>query len=189
MAIIKFLRSLTDHLVTLSVDFLVDFSFAKAHLSSPLTFEVLPLRKYWKICNEIWLQWSVIRGSASQMNKWKKYTSTNGTSQSKGKTDWVGGHFEKAKAAHAATLSVKIMSCRSFTKPGALYNVHDLSTCLFATSVPCWATVCVVQVLQTAHKVWKQGFPVWPYLLRLLYIWITRSLLYHARYVNCMSGQ
>ena len=55
MAIIKFLRFLTDHLVnvTLSVDFLVDFSFAKAHLSSPLTFEVLPLRKYWKIRNEI----------------------------------------------------------------------------------------------------------------------------------------
>ena len=72
MAIIKFLRFFTDHLVTLSVDFLVDFSFAKAHLSSPLTFEVLPLRKYWKICNEIWLQWSVIRGSASQMNKWMK---------------------------------------------------------------------------------------------------------------------
>ena len=72
MAIIKFLRFLTDRLVTLSVDFLVDFSFAKAHLSSPLTFEVLPLRKYWKIGNEIWLQWSVIQGPVSQMNKWKK---------------------------------------------------------------------------------------------------------------------
>ena len=56
IAIIKFLRFLTDRLVTLSVDFLVDFSFAKAHLSSPLTFEVLPLRKYWRIRNEIWLQ-------------------------------------------------------------------------------------------------------------------------------------
>ena len=53
MAIIKFLRFLTNRLVTLSVDFRVDFSFAKAHLSSPLTFEVLPLRKYWKIGNEI----------------------------------------------------------------------------------------------------------------------------------------
>ena len=53
MAIIKFLRFFTDRLVTLSDDFLVDFSFAKAHLSSPMTFEVLPLRKYWKICNEI----------------------------------------------------------------------------------------------------------------------------------------
>ena len=78
------------------------------------------------------------------MNKWMKQ-STNGTSQSKGKTDWVGGHFEKAKAAHAATLSVKIMSCRSFTKPGALYNVHDLSTSPFASCVPCWPTFCVVQ--------------------------------------------
>ena len=61
------------------------------------------------------------------MNNRKKYTSTNGTSQSKGKTDWVGGHFEKAKAALAATLSVKNMSCRSFTNPGASHNVHDLS--------------------------------------------------------------
>ena len=67
MAIIKFLRFLTDHLVTLSVDFLVDFSFAKAHLSSPLTFEVLPLRKYWKIRNEIWLQWS--KGPRSGRNR------------------------------------------------------------------------------------------------------------------------